>query len=353
MEKVKKRKMLRIFIEMREILQIIAVAACFAVGGYLGYTLAKEPVNYLVHGIILDDLYDDYTDWTCLSDDITYYENGQHGYITGADGKKVLRDVKQVMGPENGNLAWYKSKGLRGYLDIRTGKAVIPAKYKKAWLFSEEGLACVMKEDSTLEFIDTLGQVAITSHMMSNIKYEESHKDYYMFHDGHCPIMYKGKVNLIDIDGGFNLPDFYDSIVYDEGYWIAKDSCFCKVYESKSMKEVILPKDCIDVDIENDKFIVNCSNGTKTIADTEGKTQYHTVYDYVAHLTYQDGDETTLNAECYEYRINGKYGLLDRNLKKMTKPVYNYITALDKTHFLCQATDDLYVILNNKGELVE
>ena len=353
MEKIKKRKMLRIFIEMRELLQVLAFAVCLTVGGYLGYTLGKKPVNYLVHGIILDDLYDDYTDWTCLSDDVTYYENGQHGYITGADGKKVLRDVKQVMEPENGYLAWFKSKGLRGYLDVRTGKAVIPAKYKKAWLFSEEGLACVMKEDSTLEFIDTLGQVAIASHMMSNIKYEEAHKDYYMFHDGHCPIMHGGKVNLIDIDGGFNFPDFYDSIVYEEGYWIARDSSLCKLFESQSLKEIILPKGCIDVDIENDKFIVSCSDGTKIVVDTEGKTLYHAVYDYVDHLTYQEGDETTLSAECYEYVINGKYGLLGGNLRKITGPVYECITALDKTHFQCQVADDVYVILNNKGELVE
>ncbi len=210
-----------------------------------------------------------------------------------------------------------------------------------------------MKEDSTLEFIDTLGQVAITSHMMSNIKYEEPHKNYYMFHDGHCPIMQGGKVNLIDIDGGFNLPDFYDSIVYEDGYWIVRDSSLCKVFESKSMKEIILPKDCIDVDIENDKFIVCHSNGTKTVVDTEGKTLYHAVYDYVDRLTYQEGNETTLNAECYEYGINGKYGLLDGNLRKITGSIYEWITALDKTHFQCQVAEDVYVILNNKGELVE
>ena len=87
--------------------------------------------------------------------------------------------------------------------------------------------------------------------------------------------------------------------------------------------------------------------------DSEGKILYRAVYDYVDRLTYQEGDETTLNAVCYEYGINGKYGLLDGNLKRITGPIYDCITALDKTHFQCQVIDGVYVILNNKGEIVK
>lgn len=352
MEKIKKRKMLRIFVEMRVVLQVVVFAICATASIYLGYVLAKKPVNYLVHGIILDDLYDDYTDCTYLSDDVTYYENGQHGYITRADGKKVLRDIKQVTEPENGYLAWYKSKGLRGFFDIRSGTAIIPAKYKKAWLFSEEGLACVMNEDSTLEFIDTLGNIAISNERMSNIKYEEAHKNHYMFHDGHCSIMFNGKVNLIDIDGGFSLPDFYNSIIYDDGYWIAKDSCLCKLFESKSMKEITLPENCFDVDIEDGKIIISCKNGNQAVVDSEGKVLHWGVYDDVERLTYEESCETR-NADCFEYEVNGKCGLLDINLRKITDPIYDYITALDKTHYRCRVAYDAYVVLNNKGEVIE
>ena len=119
------------------------------------------------------------------------------------------------------------------------------------------------------------------------------------------------------------------------------------------MKEVILPKGCIDVDIEDGKLIINCSNSTKAVMDSEGKMLYHAVYDDVDRLTYREGNETTMNAACYEYMIDGRYGLLDGDLKKMTEPVYDCIKALDKTHFQCQVAEDVYVILNSKGEPVE
>ena len=51
--------------------------------------------------------------------------------------------------------------GYRGYWNYNTGKLEIPANhYVKAWIFSE-GLAAVMEPDSTLRFINPMGEVVI------------------------------------------------------------------------------------------------------------------------------------------------------------------------------------------------
>ena len=349
----KRRKLLRSFVEKKEAIKAFLIGICASAGLYLGFTLVKTPINNFVHDIVLDDLYDHYGNYIQLSDDVTFFENGQHGYITNGNGKKVLRDVKQVVVPTNGNLAWFKSKGLRGFLDVRTGEAVIPAKYKKAWVFSEEGYACVMNSDSTLEFIDTLGNVAIHRQMLNNVKYEEPHKDYYVFHGGHCPIMHNGRVNLINTEGNFILPDFFDCIKYETGFWIARDANTCKVFESSTLKEIILPEDCTDAAIIDSKIIISLSDGTMAVADSGGKILIRGVYNDVNSLTYNDGFGTIENAECYQYKLNDKFGLLDAHLKKITPPIYEYISALDKTHYLCEVATNTYIVINEKGNIVE
>ena len=51
---------------------------CFITGCY---NICHRPLSGFVHSVILDDRYDDYNYSIEVSDQITFYENGSHGYL--------------------------------------------------------------------------------------------------------------------------------------------------------------------------------------------------------------------------------------------------------------------------------
>lgn len=99
---------------------------------------------------------------------------------------------------------------LRGYLNINTGKIVIPAQYQRAWNFSE-GIAAVYKE-GRVSFINESGEPAFPTTFP--IRYDLNFDDIaFQFHDGLCIMRtMDGQWGLINTQGEWAIEPTYHTI---------------------------------------------------------------------------------------------------------------------------------------------
>jgi len=108
--------------------------------------------------------------------------------------------------PDRDSLAVFSKDGLRGFINVHTGKIVIENKYEHAWVFSE-GLAAVVMPGKKMGFIDKSGKYVIDPHF----DYMPTHD--YVFKHGVCCIEGKnGLYKLLCKDGAWALSDEYDYI---------------------------------------------------------------------------------------------------------------------------------------------
>ena len=100
-----------------------------------------------------------YDDGIVKNDALTVYlyEDGNVSVRDEATGKMTMKKVRieWTQDSANDSLSVFCSDGLRGYYNAYTGRIVIPAKYRRAWVFSE-GLAAVQK-DGNIGFLDHSG----------------------------------------------------------------------------------------------------------------------------------------------------------------------------------------------------
>jgi len=81
-----------------------------------------------------------------FSDDNYYIKNLKEGQVT-------INNLDWAVAPRGkDSLGVFSKEQKRGYFNIYTGEAAIPARYEKAWIFSE-GFAGVMRERK-IGFID-------------------------------------------------------------------------------------------------------------------------------------------------------------------------------------------------------
>ena len=99
----------------------------------------------------------------------------------------------------------------RGFLNIHTGKILIPAQYQFAWVFSE-GLGAVVNEGK-LGFVNAKGDLVIPN----RYDYRNAAHDPmdFLFKGGSCAVIdpATGKSGLIDQKGEWKLQPQYDYIV--------------------------------------------------------------------------------------------------------------------------------------------
>ncbi len=98
----------------------------------------------------------------------------------------------------------------RGYLNVQTGKIIIPAQYNRAWNFSE-GIAGVLK-DGVVSFIKANGEPAFDKTFP--IIYDDNYSDIaFQFHHGLCVMRtMDNKWGLINAQGEWVVEPVYNSI---------------------------------------------------------------------------------------------------------------------------------------------
>ena len=356
--KFSKMRNLRILVYLKKAVCVVFYAffiLCFITGCY---NICHRPFSGFVHSVILDDRYDHYAYKYEISEHITFYSNGAHGYVkSNYTDKKVLRDVKWVITSDNkkDTLACYASKGFRGYLDVRTGRSVIPAeRYTKAWLFSE-GLAAVMEKDSTIKFIDTRGQVVIDK----GFRYPDFSYGY-LFYDSLCAMTDKsGKWGIIDRTGEWVIRPEYDGVAHvASGYWLLNKNEQRGLFDKKG--QLVIPVEYREINVMEQGISVGLNDYTMQMLNHDGTLKYKFVCNdisdiyYTAPETGDDGEDIRKLTPCKAYyTYAGHYGLLSREGKPLTKPLYSSITGIGPNLYYCVFDfTDIGIILDGNGKQV-
>ena len=96
--------------------------------------------------------------------------------------------------------------GKRGFLNVNTGRIVIPAQYRHAWVFSE-GVAAVVGDDDSLRFIGYDGKAVFDRAFEYDANYD------YVFRDGFCIMTRETEdrklEGMIDLSGNWIIPQNY------------------------------------------------------------------------------------------------------------------------------------------------
>lgn len=351
-------RMLRIFAYLKKVGVFVCgvfFVVCFVTGCY---NIFHRPCSDLLHSVILDDRYDNYSYRQRVSEQVSFCANGAHGFLrNNVTGKKILRDVRWVRtsGNETDTLACYASKGFRGYLDVRTGKPVILAeRYTKAWLFSE-GLAAVMEKDSTIKFIDTRGNVVIDN----NFRYPVFSYGY-LFYDSLCAMTdASGKWGIINRKGDWVVQPEYDGIAHkDEGFWLLNKN-EKRGLLNKTAKSVI-PVEFRQVEILDDGISVVREDYTMSIFDFDGALKYKFACEDVNNMYYttsevsDTGEEIRKLAPCKSYSTYADHcGLMSSDGKPITLPLFTNIWAVNSNTYYCQLDNsNSGILLDEKGKVI-
>lgn len=370
-----KMHLLRMYVKCKFFLWSLIMLSILWVMGVGIYHVGRwsyRAASYAYHAYILDDMHNAYTYKTNLSDFLTFYSNGQHGYIRHINsGERILRDIKWVMGIEDkDSLLCFASKGYRGFFHRETGKVYVPAnRYIRAWTFSE-GLAAVMEKDCTLKFIDKTGKVIIDKHF----KFAPlTHDQGYHFINGYCTIRGANqKWGLINKKGQWVVTPQYDRIkpAHNKNWICSKNNKHGVLNDS--LKVIVEPQ-YREVVIDQHGIEVLKDDYTRQLLDFNGYIINSSVYVDIQPLYCKE----VSNPDSIEYKYTRipffmyqtththsgiiKVGLMSSDGKPITPPIYRSIEAINKNLFRCYYEDPeqyyegegVSVIINKEGQIVQ
>ena len=294
------------------------VILCVIIAAVIASCSQNEPVAEKPsdEGLLLND------DLVAIkeSDGNITIKNTQTGEVTA---EKIKFDWTSAS--PNDSLGVFCTDKKRGYYNSYTGKIVIPAQYRRAWVFSE-GLAAVQK-NGMIGFINRKGEVAIPF----RYPYHGNPLSSFVFDNGHCIVAdTTGKCGVINRKGEWIIQPKYDNIdAYDE-YVIASSAGVRKqlTYDEKIINS----------------FVVD---NIKALTFTQ-KERYEN----------KDGEIVYLDIEVktglFSYQVGGRCGLMDANCRRLTGPLYSRIIAVDKNMYRALLLDSYSeVILNSRGEVMK
>ncbi len=277
-------------------------------------------------------------------------------------GSYTTRKLKWVSGtPERDSLTVFcDRKEKRGYLDVKSGKIVIPAQYKKAWHFSE-GVAAVMGDNGKIGFINHDNQLILGY----EIPYEPEFD--YVFKDGYCVVTHwdseKGTNTyaVYDKTGALVLPWGYTRL--DEpnplGYRVVWKDKEAWLYDRDY--QPVFPDSYDDVELDDHAGVYLTRNHHKQLVDYEGKILEPFVIDSTYPLRYvsvyheDEENEYELVPDVAAYRVGLWEGLLDtRTGKAITPAKYWSFEMISKDLIRAElGHDSESVILNKRGIVVK
>lgn len=264
-----------------------------------------------------------------LGDDLVAVESddGKVSIKNIVTGEFTIKDVKLdwTTSSPNDSLSVYCTEGKRGYYNAYTGVIAITAQYRRAWVFSE-GLAAVQK-NGMIGFIDHRGNTVIDF----KFPYHGNPLSEYTFKHGHCVAAdTTGKCGVINKQGAWVINPEYDNVnAYEEYAIISKAGVRMQVgYDGKVLNSFVLD------DITRLTYTVK-----ERFENREGEIEYI---------------DKVVDTGLFSYRVGGRCGLMDADCHRLTEPLYNSITAVDRNMFRATLIDYYSeVILNAKGEVMK
>lgn len=295
-----------------------AVFASIVIFAFVSSCSEREPVSIKPseEGLLLND------DLVAIKeeDGNVTIKNTQTGEITA---EKIKFDW--TSSSPNDSLGVFCTDGKRGYYNSYTGKIVVPAQYRRAWVFSE-GLAAVQK-NGMIGFINRKGEVVIPF----RYPYHGNPLSEFVFDNGHCIVAdTTGKCGIIDRKGEWVIQPKYDNIdAYDE-YVIASSAGVRKqlTYDEK---------------VINSFVVDNITELTYTVEERYENREGEIIY-----------LEKEVKTGLFSYRVGGRCGLMDSNCRRLTEPLYSKIIAVNKNLYRALLLDSYSeVILNSRGEVMK
>ena len=295
-----------------------AVISIIAASAIIASCSENEPIaeKPSEEGLLLND------DLVAIKEDdgnITI-KNTQTGEVTA---EKIKFDW--TSSSPNDSLGVFCTDKKRGYYNSYTGKIVIPAQYRRAWVFSE-GLAAVQK-NGMIGFINRKGDVVIPF----RYPYHGNPLSSFVFDNGHCIVAdTTGKCGVINRKGEWIIQPQYDNIDAYEEYVIASSAGVRKqlTYEEKTINSFV---------VDNIKALTFMEKERYENKDGE--------------IVYLDIDVKT---GLFSYSVGGRCGLMDADCRRLTDPLYSRIIAVDKNMYRALLLDSYSeVILNGRGEVMK
>lgn len=285
--------------------------------------------------------------------------NGLGSIVHISTGEVVQKDIDWIALPyDEDSLMVYSKNGNRGYINRFSGEVSIPAKYTKAWLFSD-GIAGVAQGDSVF-FIDHSGKPINNKKIRYNPK-----NSAYIFHGDYCAIASdNGMMGLIDRNFNWAIEPTYDWIIaeknnfwsmrkgdYENGLWYAFNDKAEQVFEDGYPKLDFTDDLGIIASLPNHLQISYSYDGVKSekflIRDVEKMYYDKDEWD-------EEGNKLIDATTLMRYRMpDGYEGLCTVSGDIVTEPLYWEVLPLTKDTYLCRYKDaNAGVIINSKGQIV-
>lgn len=252
---------------------------------------------------------------------------------------------------EENSIAPFQQNDKWGYMNLLTDES-IPAQFDHVWPFSE-GIAAVIK-DKKLVFINTKGEIVINKELG-----KMPEEDDCRFMDGYCVVnSTEGLTGLIDQQGNWALEPIYDDIYHENGLWKVRSHELYGLFSADldTMFTVKHPR----IAIEYETIEVSYPNHIVKLYDYDMNVLEDFVIHSVGELStrefYQEDEFRYAVAKQMCYAVNVidastlYYGLMDRNGKRITPPIFTSIEAIGMDLYFCKPQG---IVINGKGKRVE
>ena len=304
-----------------------------------------------------------------------YYHNTNDGksYVFNSQTQeKTLKRLLWIAKPSGkDSLVCFCDGKKRGFFNKNTGEVVIPAQYDHAWVFSE-GLASV-DEGGSINFIDSTGKTVI-----ERVSSYRPGMDGLFFHHGFCMVAHEEPELscLIDKRGWPVLQEF-DCITHSNNFELWK---VCKGKEQGVYDKdlnMIIPMTEASINLYDDEICMRMPDHTMRKYDLKGNLIHDFYIASVRDLEFEKPEiinrpptthvasEEIVETIDENYRPKaiarqraysaGKYyeGLMTRDGRIITPPLYEDIEAIDTDLYLCTVSNNDKVVVNGKGEIVK
>lgn len=250
----------------------------------------------------------------------------------------------------------------RGYININTGRIVIPAQYDRAWNF-REGLAAVIKE-GMISFINEKGELAFPTTFP--LHFDDNQADFsFQFHQGLCVMMtWDRKWGLINTRGEWVVEPIYIEIKRPYfGYRIVSDGTYYALLTVTGQMVLPLEYDIIRLSADNKGFFI-AKDGYAKIVDRNLNTVFPFAHDGLYQLSYinnyrsyeeydENGNIKPYTPQYWRYDIGMSSGIIDRNGNVIVPAVYHMVYMVDDDLFDAEVTyGGEHILFDRKGRCV-
>lgn len=297
------------------------------------------------------------------------------GYVENLyTGKKTIENVEWVRSicetidvPDT--LAVYSrfedGRGSRkGYMNIYTGEVIIPDIYKHAWNFKDGDHAIVCMENDSLYVINRKGDVVSKGFKCSNqLKFG------FVFNEGLCVMESNdGRFGLVNTKGEWALLPEYEEITRNPrtGVYKVRQNNLCGVID-KSLN-LVLPMKFKEIDFSDHVneplrdapwysrvgYWVENPDGTRGYYDQNAKLISESPFMELNPLRYnwyknKNGDWYEKTSDYVAYRVGDKWGLMSKRGDRITKPIFDWLYAIDGNRFEATIDNDVKIIIDETG----